>query len=59
MRIMIMREYVFSKPNMSNLKGKLGRSILATIRNTPKPDLSELEKQTRTVENRILAARRK
>jgi hypothetical protein len=56
---MIMREYVFSKPNMSNLKGKLGRSILATIRNTPKPDLSELEKQTRTVENRILAARRK
>lgn len=38
------RELRFYKPNMANLHGRIGRSILETIRNTPKPDRTELNK---------------
>lgn len=38
------REPRFYKPNMANLHGRIGRSILETICNTPKPDRAELNK---------------
>ena len=47
------------KPNMSNLHGAVGKSIVNTIRNTPKPDHSELEREAETCKKRILARRAK
>lgn len=37
-------ETVYYKPNIGALRGKVGKSILETIMNTPKPDLSELRR---------------
>ena len=34
----------YYKPNMTNLKGKLGREIMTVIRNTPPSDHSKLNK---------------
>ena len=51
------REIRYIKPNMGALRGRIGREILETIRNTPKPDLTELNRQADEVETRILAAR--
>lgn len=36
---------VYTKPNITNLKGKIGRSIIETIRNTPRPDFTEIDKE--------------
>lgn len=34
----------YYKPNMSNLKGRLGREIMTAIKNTPPSDHSNLNK---------------
>ena len=47
----------YVKPNMV-LHGRMGREILETIMNTPKPDLTELNRQADEVESRIMAARK-
>ncbi|AOZ96070.1 hypothetical protein [Butyrivibrio hungatei] len=39
------QEVHFYKPNMGALRGKIGESILETIRNTPRPDHSALKKE--------------
>lgn len=52
------REIRYVKPNMGALHGRVGRKILETIRNTPKPDLSEMDRRAEAVEARILAARK-
>ena len=48
----------YSKPNMNNLHGKVGRSILDTIRNTPKLDRKILQAEADAFEARILAAQK-
>lgn len=48
----------YIKPNMTALHGRLGREIFETIMNTPKPDLTELNRRADEVESRILAARK-
>ena len=45
------------KPNIGALKGRIGMSIIETIRNTPKPDHTELRKRCDELEAKILAAR--
>lgn len=47
----------YRKPNMNNLKGKLGKSILAEIRATKKPDLEHVKKEADECIERILARR--
>ena len=39
------REMHYYKPNMGALTGKVGRSIIETIRNAPRPDRTELKKE--------------
>ena len=43
---------------MNNLHGKVGRSILDTIRNTPKLDRKILQAEADAFEARILAAQK-
>ena len=40
-----MANVTYSKPNMANLRGPIGRSIIETIKNTPKPDRSKLREE--------------
>ncbi len=40
-----MANETYYRPNMANLKGPVGRSIIETIKNTPKPDCSKLRKE--------------
>ena len=40
-----MAKIQYYKPNMSNLRGFIGRSIIKTIMNTPKPDRTKLRKE--------------
>jgi len=40
-----MANATYSKPNMANLRGPVGRSIIETIKNTPKPDRTKLRKE--------------
>ena len=40
-----MAKAIYSKPNMANLRGPVGRSIVETIRNTPKPDRTKLRRE--------------
>lgn len=49
----------YYKPNMANLRGRMGRSIYETIMNTPKPDLTELERKANEVERRVIAERQR
>ena len=49
------REITFSKPNMANLRGKIGKSIIMTIRNSPKLNRDALKRKSDEVEARILA----
>ncbi len=55
--IMKRKYYPPEKPNIGALHGKVGMSIIETIRNTPKPDRKELEKQCAEIEARVLAAK--
>ena len=54
----VARMIQYSKPNMTNLHGKVGRSILKTIRNTPKLDRKKLQAEADAFEARILAAQK-
>lgn len=47
----------YFKPNMNNLKGKLGRSILDEIRTAKKPNLDHVKKEADECIERILARR--
>ena len=51
----IMRIIKYSKPNIGNLKGKNGRKIIQTIRNTPKSSHEQLKHDANECMNRILA----
>lgn len=44
------RKVRYYKPNIGNLHGKIGRSILDTIRNTPKPDQTVLWQEAKEFE---------
>ena len=46
----------YYKPNIGALRGPIGMSIVETIRNAKKPDLSQLEKECEEREKRIMAA---
>ncbi|MCR4568518.1 MAG: hypothetical protein K5769_10725 [Pseudobutyrivibrio sp.] len=54
-----MKTTSYTKPNIGNLKGKIGKSILETVRNTPIPDRTNLEAEVRELENKIMADRKK
>ena len=45
------------KPNIGALKGRVGMSIIETIRNTPKPDHTVSEKRVAEFTKRVLAER--
>lgn len=53
----IMRTTEISKPNMANLRGKLGREIIQTIRNTPAPRYEAIDRELKKKMETILAAR--
>ena len=44
------------RPDISNLRGRIGRSIIETIRNTPAPDRTAMDMECRKMEREILAA---
>lgn len=52
-----MEEIRYVKPNMTNLRGRLGKSILNTLKNAPAPDLTEQKKAVREMNSRIKAAK--
>lgn len=52
-----MAEIRYVKPNMTNLRGRLGKSILRTLKNAPAPDLTEQKKAVREMNSRIKAAK--
>ena len=39
------RQRMYYKPNIGALHGRVGRSIMETIMNTPKPDLTEARRK--------------
>lgn len=49
----------YYKPNMTNLKGKLGREIMTAIRNAPPSDHSKLNRLAKEGINSVLAERKK
>lgn len=51
--------FTYYKPNMANLKGKLGREIMTAIRNTPPSDHSKLNKLAEEGIKSVLAERKK
>lgn len=50
-------EICYVKPNIGALRGRIGRSILETIRNTPRPDRTDLEKRAEECKRSLLAER--
>lgn len=46
------------KPNMNNLKGKVGKSVLQQIRTSKKPSLDSVKKEADECIARILANRK-
>ena len=42
---MRMANPTYSKPNMANLRGPIGRSIIETIKNAPRPDRTRLREE--------------
>ena len=49
----------YYKPNMTNLKGKLGREIMTAIRDTPLSDHSKLNRLAEEGIKSVLAERKK
>ncbi len=47
------------KPNMTNLKGKLGREIMAAIKNTPPSNHSKLNRLSEEGIKSVLAERKR
>ena len=52
---MYMRDY--PKPDMQNLQGETGRRIFNIIMNSPKPDLTELERKVAEHDKKVMAER--
>ena len=48
----------YVKPNMTNLKGKKGRAILAEIRNMKAKPMDDIRRDADACMNRILAGRK-
>ena len=46
----------YSKPNINNIKGKLGREIYKHIMNTPPTDWKKVENESNKVEKKIRKA---
>ncbi len=46
----------YYKPNIGSLRGPIGMSIMETLRNAHKPDLTAAKKECEANERRILAA---
>ena len=53
-----MRERKYIKPNMTNLKGKKGRAILAEIRSMDAKPLDNIRREADECMKRILARRK-
>ena len=49
------QQSVYYKPNIGALHGKVGRSIMETIMNTPKPDLTEVRRKADECRSAMLA----
>ncbi len=49
------KEIHYYKPYMGALTGWIGRSIIETINNTPKPDRTELQKRAEESRNALMA----
>ena len=50
------RRYERSKPSLF-LRGRIGKSIIETIRNTPKPDDTQMKKEVEAIMQRIRKAK--
>lgn len=50
------KEVIYRKPCLV-LRGRIGKSILETIRNTPKPDDRKLEEEVQKLESTIKKAK--
>lgn len=53
-----MRTINYVKPNMTNLKGKKGRAVLAEIRNAKSRPMDDIKRDADACMNRILARRK-
>ena len=53
--VLMKRQRTYSKPNMANLHGRVGREVLRAIRNTPPADFTNLEKGVQECEKRLRA----
>lgn len=53
-----MRAVRYIKPNMTNLKGKKGKAILAEIRNMKAKPMDDVRQDADACMNRILARRK-
>lgn len=51
------KEITYRKPSL-NLSGRIGKSIIETIRNTPKPDDTELKKEVEELKKAIIEAKK-
>jgi len=54
---LIMRQVAYVKPNMSNLRGKAGRRIIETIRNTQPTNPEDMRRKAEMYKKNILAIR--
>lgn len=51
--------FTYYKPNMANLKGKLGREIMTAIKNTPPSNHSKLNRLAEEGIKSVLAERKR
>ena len=49
--------FVYSKPNIYNLHGKIGREIFDEIKNTPPSDLSALRERVKKSKEELMRIR--
>lgn len=47
----------YTVPNMGALKGRYGRAIVETIRNTPQPDRTAIKQEVKNIRLHIMAER--
>ena len=50
-------DMIYERPNIADLRGKKGREIFETIKNSPKPDLTILKRKAAECERRIIEER--
>lgn len=53
--IMKNKQIIYSKPNMANLHGAVGKSIMKTLREMPEPSMKNLYADANACKKRILA----